>query len=565
MSSNYLLTDNEEIYIITLHRHFKINVLQLINDLNNRMDHDIPTRVTDIKIMVNTMFNTDLSVTTVNEIINRLNNGELKQLFHSYDVDQLLTNYIASSISDTNATLSCLKPFTNTCLTCKQELQISFNQYVTIYNMGSIIKGGVYYSSCNNCRMKYYPNYYEHITIGAKFVTPASIYNQKYIYFGGKKVYSTELLIHFTSAFLRQYSGFENFQNSYNLTIKKYITLSANTHTSNEIMSEISREYFSNIWFIYQLCLFTFFMNDTLQLEIPKLLDDLSIYKFFDVNYDQWYSDFVNHWAIHHRTHPCDSTKQFQGADCMTAFVVDGMQKVARVICNNKNKMLVTSEFPDGIYVGCGNTPKSKSGLCERCKEEEIIHDNETYLKTNDDKGIYDDPTTGCNVSREDRFVDMEKKISQGIIYTLSPCGIIIGFDEFIYLFWNRYDKIEINRRILQTPSSNLISRCLFFIDRFHQQNHKRPMCQKERNIDYAYKGAIKINTEAAEQRNSILKQYQNALSSYSSKKIRITYLILFHLMNAERNMCDGQFEYNRNYAQGNFSANDNSFNTISD
>ncbi|UJR12449.1 hypothetical protein I4U23_016625 [Adineta vaga] len=267
--------------------------------------------------------------------------------------------------------------------------------------------------------------------------------------------------------------------------------------------------------------------------------------------------------------------------------------------------MLVTSEFPDGIYVGCGNTPKSKSGLCERCKEEEIIHDNETYLKTNDDKGIYDDPTTGCNVSREDRFVDMEKKISQGIIYTLSPCGIIIGFDEvyhsescyialwhlfrmislvdnqhhqflpniLIYdnacslytYFWNRYDKIEINRRILQTPSSNLISRCLFFIDRFHQQNHKRPMCQKERNIDYAYKGAIKINTEAAEQRNSILKQYQNALSSYSSKKIRITYLILFHLMNAERNMCDGQFEYNRNYAQGNFSANDNSFNTISD
>lgn len=76
-------------------------------------------------------------------------------------------------------------------------------------------------------------------------------------------------------------------------------------------------------------------------------------------------------------------------------------------------------------------------------------------------------------------------------------------------------------------------------------------MCQTERNIDYAYKGTTKINTEAAEQRNSVVKQYQNALSSYSSKKIRIIYLVLFHLMNAESNTCDGQFEYSRKYANG--------------
>jgi hypothetical protein len=190
-------------------------------------------------------------------------------------------------------------------------------------------------------------------------------------------------------------------------------------------------------------------------------------------------------------------------------------------------------------------------------------------------------------------FVDIEKRTSQGIIYTLSPCGIILGFDElyrsescyialwhlfkilhlidknqqthlpriliydnacslFLY-FWNRFDKYEVNRPILRTLSSDFVSECQFFIDRFHQKNHKRPMCQKERNINYAYDDATvkTINTEVAEQRNSVLKQYQNALSSYSSKKVHIIYLVLFHLMNSERNTCNNEFEYSRRYCKG--------------
>ena len=164
--------------------------------------------------------------------------------------------------------------------------------------------------------------------------------------------------------------------------------------------------------------------------------------------------------------------------------------------------------------------------------------------------------------------------MSQGIIYTLPPCGIVIGFDEilrsescyialhhlfqiihlidaenhryipktiiydnacrwYIY-FWNRYGKNDINRRIVRTPSADFVSQCCFLIDLFHQSNYKRPMCQRQRNLDYvANNGIIKnINTEAAEQRNSVLKQYHNALSSYPSKKARVVYLILFHLMN---------------------------------
>jgi hypothetical protein len=147
-------------------------------------------------------------------------------------------------------------------------------------------------------------------------------------------------------------------------------------------------------------------MNDMADFEIPSLLDDISIYDFFDINYDQWYNDFVNHWATHHQTHPCAPTKKNIGICCMKCFVIDGMQKVARPICTNKNKQVTTEEFPDGIYIGCGNTPKSKSGPCESCRRSIILKDSETSLLTDDDKGIYDDPIMGCNVSREDRYVN---------------------------------------------------------------------------------------------------------------------------------------------------------------
>jgi hypothetical protein len=122
------------------------------------------------------------------------------------------------------------------------------------------------------------------------------------------------------------------------------------------------------------------------------------------MNYDRWYHDFVNHWAMHHITHPCQSKDHNQSPGCMKAFVIDGMQKVGRPICTNKNKHIITDEFPDGIYIGCGNTPKSKSGLCEMCQQIKVLNDCETYLLNNDDKGIYDHPLTGCNVSREDRY-----------------------------------------------------------------------------------------------------------------------------------------------------------------
>jgi hypothetical protein len=103
-------------FILTLHRTFKIKILHLIKDLNDRLDSIIITRTRGITNMVNVKFNANLTETTVQEIINGLNNGEMNELFHSFDINQLLNHYMTSSVIDTKATLVCLKPFTKKCI-----------------------------------------------------------------------------------------------------------------------------------------------------------------------------------------------------------------------------------------------------------------------------------------------------------------------------------------------------------------------------------------------------------------------------------------------------------------
>ena len=117
------------------------------------MDKCIKSRAKDISVIVNSAFNTNYTETTINEIIIRLNNGEMSQLFHTYDVDRLLTNYISSAVTVTvtEATLICLKPFTNTCIKCEQSLETQLNRYIDLYDIDKVITAGVYCSFCTKC------------------------------------------------------------------------------------------------------------------------------------------------------------------------------------------------------------------------------------------------------------------------------------------------------------------------------------------------------------------------------------------------------------------------------
>ena len=121
------------------------------------MDECIKSRAKDISVIVNSAFNTNYTETTINEIIVRLNNGEMSQLFHTYDVDHLLTNYISSAVTVTvtvtvtEATLMCLKSFTNTCIKREQSLETQLNRYIDLYDTDKVITAGVYCSFCTKC------------------------------------------------------------------------------------------------------------------------------------------------------------------------------------------------------------------------------------------------------------------------------------------------------------------------------------------------------------------------------------------------------------------------------
>lgn len=91
--------------------------------------------------------------------------------------------------------------------------------------------------------IKYWPNYYENSCSSQRLATQKSVYDQEYIYFGGKKGYSVKLLTHFTSLFLRLYTGFENFQYAFNLSIKKYSVLTSDKEpVSTSVTAEIFPE-----------------------------------------------------------------------------------------------------------------------------------------------------------------------------------------------------------------------------------------------------------------------------------------------------------------------------------
>ncbi|CAF4467594.1 unnamed protein product, partial [Didymodactylos carnosus] len=180
-------------------------------------------------------------------------------------------------------------------------------------------------------------------------------------------------------------------------------------------------------------------------------------------------------WSTHHNNIKCLRTSEKQSDDDQgrgQAFVTDGFQKSDRHICSNKNKFISTRKFPE-LHFGCGRTPsripnrKANNGeqalYCDTCKGELLVSDEMCKNSNADEsKGIF----SGCNVRRIDRFVGKTRKTSSGIIYTCSPCGIVLAFDElfrseqvFICL-WHWFKLLDC---VQQFYDDTLISKCFIY------------------------------------------------------------------------------------------------------
>ncbi|CAF1348165.1 unnamed protein product [Didymodactylos carnosus] len=475
---------------------------------------------------------------------------------------------VATSIltrrSLSHLTTIILKPFTQQCMKCNQKLIPTFKQSVTVYLFDRIRTGSIYNASC--CDITYFPDSLKDDRQGTTMICVQSIYNQEYVYFSEKNCYHINVLIDFSTQFLSSYTGFRNYAECYNNRLKRlqqqklqmYETIIQDEHP-------LDRRQLQRDWFIYECSLYSFFIKQLDYFIISSTLNDVHRLSCFGYTPQQY---------------KCLRTSEKQSDDdqgCGQAFVTDGFQKSDRHICSNKNKFISTREFPE-LHFGCGRTPsripnrKANNGeqalYRDTCKGALLISD-EMCKNSNDDesKGIF----SGCNVRRIDRFVGKTRKTSSGIIYTYSPCGIVLAFDElfrseqvFICLWhWFKlldcvqqfYDGTLISKcfiydnacsvylylhknygkLIKKTNASQFVFESELFIDKLHQKNHRRNMCENERNIRKHPKYAH-LNTVVCEQTNSVIKQYQNKLSAYCGRRSSIIYLLLFHLLNCKRN-----------------------------
>ncbi|CAF1354726.1 unnamed protein product, partial [Didymodactylos carnosus] len=241
------------------------------------------------------------------------------------------------------------------------------------------------------------------------------------------------------------------------------------------------------------------------------------------------------------------------------SFVVENLQEIINDYSNRD------------VHWGCGITPRRIAdenapgrfrsvSFCEK----HLANNSKVSVQAVDADKDYE--LTDCNVSREERYTGRET--SYGIIISMYNCGIIISYDELYrsestirvlhHLFetlkqftatsrvpkyliydnacglWLTLNARIKNKKIIETSISQVIHKMTFVVDKYHIQNHKRDICQKETNPK-TYPELEHINTQVCEQTNAKLKYYGNAGSSYSEPTSAIFYLLLFHQINCDR------------------------------
>ncbi|CAF1276353.1 unnamed protein product [Didymodactylos carnosus] len=515
------------------------------------IDNCVSTKKQDIIDIINFRYGT------------RYSQRDIHPLLNAYKIMLVELYELASPVQIVQAFL-----YESKFLTSFLNLKIEFKEYVDLYTSDSIQQASVYQSKCQ-CGTMYDPNTY---TYGSsRYVTSISILNQSSIYLGGKSAYKMEVLYDFADALKSMYTGFENFCNSYYDRIMNSV-LNKQLPNEQEIINNLrllERRSFQNTWLVYRTVLFHFFMTNSSSIEIPLLVSDTQQRNnYFLSNIDRWNVLFTSLWSSHKDIKPCKE-------NCSVALITDGCQKPDRPICGFR-EVYIKSEELGNIQWGCGAHPlndkqqQSKSKYCGKHQHHESKFNTDKFqqqqiVDENQDTKYYTD--ADCNVSRDDRF--MSRSTLYGILITLLNCGVIVSFEE-LYLcesttrtlyHWiktiNNYSRSTTiimprywiydnacgilltfnarlrNQRIIITPAVKQLQNMRFVIDRFHMENHKRPIYKIKTNPN-KYHDLNDVNTQACEQLNAKLKRYQNAFSSYTDPKSRIFYLILFHEFNCK-------------------------------
>jgi hypothetical protein len=188
--------DDNEMFLILLNRQIPMKHLNLIYRLNSKLDESISTKYDDISNMIQLTYNVKYDCNLIQSILNLLKSDQISStLFSLENTNQIINNYSNNHHFLTFASLHTIKPFTLFCLNCQQPLKLYFKEKVNVFLMDRVDNGVIYSAHC--CHIQYYTNSY--VKSSKRFVIRKSLYNQKYINFGGKCVLNIDVLLRYAS------------------------------------------------------------------------------------------------------------------------------------------------------------------------------------------------------------------------------------------------------------------------------------------------------------------------------------------------------------------------------
>ncbi|CAF3601140.1 unnamed protein product [Rotaria socialis] len=464
-----------------------------------------------------------------------------------------------------------LVPFRTSCPTCNRSLDASdaIQKRVRLYRQnGSVVIGIMYTLNCqhkdstsitnnDNSPISIYPNF----TRGNKcnVYTHNSLHHGDYIYLGGDIAIERSIIDRYTAQIVHNGLSMIGLASTVNQEA---------FNLGNHQLAPIERRLLSNILHAYLIIQFDLSMGNA-SVSTPDSLEHFSQWGW--EQFPRLLTYFVYLWT-NHRTliGSC-------GEHCSKCLVVDGHQKSRRRICAFKDVKVDTQEMTD-LVIGCCRTPIRSSRFCQ-------LHNNETAIsRTVQSKHVLKKQklnrkfirrlpkrlhettghlhVTGCRTLKEtsDEYVKKCTR-SLGIIALVSNCRIITSFSELyrsetlreiINLFATtirvagqlaptcvyddgchlvKYIKNHIGKELAQTPAMLLLNSTPISVDRSHFRNHVGTFCRQTMNPD---KNPLLdgVNTQAAEQTFSWLKQYAQIISNLNYLRAPLFMLVLFHLKN---------------------------------
>jgi hypothetical protein len=206
-SANTDSVDDNEMLIISLQRKISLQHLNLMYLLDIELSECICTKYDDIGNMVYLTYGIRYDVDTIQSILNMMKYRRISSTLYTLEnTRQLINTYSNDPHFITQASLHTIRPFTLTCLSCKETLKMQFKEKVHVF-LSDVVENGVIYSA-RCCQTEYRSNSF--IKGAKRYATIDSLHNQKYIHFGGKAVLAIDVLLRYASELVNMVSVFDD-------------------------------------------------------------------------------------------------------------------------------------------------------------------------------------------------------------------------------------------------------------------------------------------------------------------------------------------------------------------